>query len=1036
MNSKKKILSFLLSFVMIISMFPMTDISVFASDENITDYLTCEINDGEVVITDCDESVSGDVVIPDTIDGCPVTAIGEYAFADCHDMESVFIPSSVTSLGWCAFTDGDDGCRSLKSVVIEGSDIEYAENEYGYSGNTFKQCNNLESVIIGEGVKTIADNMFAYCFNLKDIQLPESLTEIADGSFSMCISLEEISLPASLETIGNSAFSDCYSIENIVLPDSVTFIGEYAFVFCINIESINIPSGLSVLDEGVLSGCYSLGSISIPSAVKSINEGAIESCLSLEDIYIYNPLADIDDRAIDTAGVRFTDITAAEYADMFAELNKMYVSDDYTEEEIAEKEQEFSDATEEVEDCILEFVIHGYNNSTASFYAQQNEIAFEAFENAPDSSLFLSYEIVDGEVTITDCYDQFSGDMVIPETIEGCPVTAIADEAFAEVYLLESIFIPETVTSIGAGAFSSCFCLNDINIPSAVTEIKDYTFISCYSLEEITLPDGITAIGEGAFSECVLLKRINIPAQIKTIGYDAFSGCMLIEKIDLPASIEFLGEYAFGSAFLVTDLYFYNPDTVIGDDLIPEESMIAPSMTTKEFAETYAKILAESTLLYIKGATEEEQNAFFEKYEDFFDIEPEDTTSVIVIHGYEGSTAQAYAEENGLFFVPFAGCLHLNTEFSNIVETTCSAEGFTGDLYCSDCGEKVADGKAVPVVPFHTFGEWKEVTAATCTQKGTKARECVFCKNATEEEPIDAKGHTDENSDDICDVCSAETCYVIHVDETITVGYENIVALVKFVPEVSGIYSFGSISDGYNNTYGYLYDADMNELTCNDDSDSNGNFLIEYSLIAGETYYFGCRFFDTYISGSFDVSLKKLHEHDCDETVTYPTCTDGGYTAFVCKTCGESFVGNRVAATGHNVVVIDGVAPTCTQTGLTEGKHCEECGEVFAAQEAVGALGHDYNSVVTAPTCEENGYTTHNCTGCDDSYVDTYTESLGHDWEDTDTETCKNCGEAEEEKLPVTEAPDNNAENWFVRFWRAISEFFERLFRFFRNGSN
>ena len=38
--------------------------------------------------------------------------------------------------------------------------------------------------------------------------------------------------------------------------------------------------------------------------------------------------------------------------------------------------------------------------------------------------------------------------------------------------------------------------------------------------------------------------------------------------------------------------------------------MIAPSMTTKEFAETYAKILAESTLLYIKGATEEEQNAF------------------------------------------------------------------------------------------------------------------------------------------------------------------------------------------------------------------------------------------------------------------------------------------------------------------------------------------------------------------------------------------------------------------------------------------
>ena len=496
MNSKKKILSFMLSFVMIISMVPMTEISVFAVDENITDYLTYEINDGKVTITDCDESISGDVVIPDTIDGCPVTAIGECAFANC--------------------------------------------------------------------------------FKLKNIQFPESLTEIGDSSFSMCISLEELSLPASLEAIGSNAFGDCYSIENIVLPDTITYIGDYAFAFCINIESINIPSGLSVLNEGILSGCYTLKSISIPANVKSIKEGAIEACLSLEDIYIYNPIADINDRAIDTEGIRFSDITAAEYADMFAELNKMYVSDDYTEEEIAEKEQECEDASDEAEDCVLDVVIHGYNNSSASYYAQQNEIAFNAFEGIPDSSLCLSYEIIDGEVTITDCYDQFSGDMVIPETIEGCPVTAIADEAFAEVYLLESILIPETVTSIGAGAFASCFCLKNINIPSGVTEIKDNTFSSCYSLEEITLPDTITTIGEAAFVECLLLKRINIPAQIKTIGNQAFSDCMLIEKIDLPASIEFLGEYAFNSALLVKDLYFYNPDTVIGDDLIPEESMIVP----------------------------------------------------------------------------------------------------------------------------------------------------------------------------------------------------------------------------------------------------------------------------------------------------------------------------------------------------------------------------------------------------------------------------------------------------------------------------
>ena len=173
-----------------------------------------------------------------------------------------------------------------------------------------------------------------------------------------------------------------------------------------------------------------------------------------------------------------------------------------------------------------------------------------------------------------------------------------------------------------------------------------------------------------------------------------------------------------------------------------------------------------------------------------------------------------------MFFVPFEDCNHLNTEFIGTAEPTCVEEGFTGDLFCSDCGEKLADGKTVPIVPFHTFGEWKEVTAATCTQKGTNVRECVFCKTATEEEPTDAKGHT--------------------------------------------------------------------------------------------------------------------------------------------------------------VAVIDSVAPTCTETGLTEGKHCEECGEVFVAQETVIALGHGYKAVVTAPDCENGGYTTYTCTSCGDTYVANEVAPNGH----------------------------------------------------------
>ena len=80
----------------------------------------------------------------------------------------------------------------------------------------------------------------------------------------------------------------------------------------------------------------------------------------------------------------------------------------------------------------------------------------------------------------------------------------------------------------------------------------------------------------------------------------------------------------------------------------------------------------------------------------------------------------------------------------------------------------------------------------------------------------------------------------------------------------------------------------------------------------------------------------------------------------------------------HTEVIDKAVAPTCTATGLTEGKHCEECGEVLVAQETVAAVGHDYNAVIIAPDCENGGYTTYTCTACGDTYVANEVAANGH----------------------------------------------------------
>ena len=115
------------------------------------------------------------------------------------------------------------------------------------------------------------------------------------------------------------------------------------------------------------------------------------------------------------------------------------------------------------------------------------------------------------------------------------------------------------------------------------------------------------------------------------------------------------------------------------------------------------------------------------------------------------------------------------------------------------------------------------------------------------------------------------------------------------------------------------------------------------------------------------------------------TCEEAGSydTVVYCSECGDelSRTPTTVPATGHTSVTDKAVDPTCTETGLEEGSHCSVCGKILVAQEVVDALGHDYDAVVTAPTCTAAGYTTYTCSVCDDTYVADETAALGHNYD-------------------------------------------------------
>ena len=145
-----------------------------------------------------------------------------------------------------------------------------------------------------------------------------------------------------------------------------------------------------------------------------------------------------------------------------------------------------------------------------------------------------------------------------------------------------------------------------------------------------------------------------------------------------------------------------------------------------------------------------------------------------------------------------------------------------------------------------------------------------------------------------------------------------------------------------------------------------------------------------------------IHEIAIDVAVA-PTCTKTGLTEGKhCSVCGEVLLKQEtVAAKGHEIVIDAYVVPTCTKTGLTEGKHCSVCGEVLLKQETVAAKGHEIViDAYVAPTCTKTGLAEgKHCSVCGEVLLEQkIIAAKGHDMVNG---VCRICG-YNENKLSYT----------------------------------
>ncbi len=549
-------------------------------------------------------------------------------------------------------------------------------------------------------------------------------------------------------------------------------------------------------------------------------------------------------------------------------------------------------------------------------------------------------------------------------------VTSIGESAFENCRSLTSVTIPNSVTSIGWSAFFYCKSLTSVTIPDSVTSVGAYAFLGCTSLTSVTIPNSVTSIGGCAFDECWSLTSVTIPDSVTSIGDSAFASCTSLTSVTIPDSVTSIGGGAFAWCTSLTGIWVTEGNSHYSSDasgvlfskdkttLVQYPGAFAayaiPDSVTSIGAGAFGGCTSLTSVTIPDSVTSIGGIAFGNCKSLTSVTIPDSVTSIgdgafasctsLTDVYYAGSEAQWKAisisstENNGLLTanIHYNYVSHTHSYKAVVTAPTCTEKGYT--THTCACGDSYVDTYTDALG--HAWDNGKVTKEPTETETGVKTFTCTRC-GETKTEVIPATG-----------VVASGTC-----------GAEGDGSNLTWTLDSEGVLTISG-SGGMHD-----YDGPSSPPWYRSRSMVKSAVIADGVTSIGEWAFFGCG------------SLTSV-------TIPNSVTSIGRYAFYYCTSLTSVTIPDSVTSIGGSAFY------NCTS--LTDvyyaGSEAQWKAISISSTENNGLLTanihynyvshtHSYKDVVTAPTCTEKGHTTHTCS-CGDSYVDTYTDPLGHDLKD------------------------------------------------------